>query len=60
MSETYGLTTMKNEHFKHNPNTIQKIDGKWINVKYASGGEYRYRGRKVIDIFGRFKKESSK
>ncbi len=56
MSRTYGLSTMKDKHFRHNPNTIQKIDGKWINVRYASNAEHRTsNGRKVIDIFGRFK-----
>ncbi len=55
MSRTYGLSTMKDNHFRRNPNTIQKIDGKWINVKYASDAEHRINGKKVVDIFGRFK-----
>ena len=56
MSKTFGATTLQRKHFKHNPAVIQKVDGKWINVKYASGAEHIFRGRKVIDIFGRFKK----
>jgi|TARA_Y100000034_G_scaffold12132_1_gene12720 hypothetical protein len=55
---TYGLTTLKDEHFKHNPKVIQKVDGQWINVNYESGKQhYTKDGRPVIDIFGRFKED---
>tara|TARA_R110001583_G_scaffold98202_4_gene243162 strand:+ start:519 stop:683 length:165 start_codon:yes stop_codon:yes gene_type:complete len=52
--KTYGASTLQTKHYTHNPAVIQKVNGQWMNVKYASGAEHLVNGRKVIDIFRRF------